>query len=158
MRAIAPISSNIAALINLGLELIIFSFFLIFFGVMPSSTIVFLPFFILILFLITLGLSFALSILNVFYKDMKFIWNVVITAGFFIHPIIYTKEMLPEKIQELFSIIPTVTTFDMIHKSVLFGEIPPTTDFIYVIIFSLGILGVGYLVYRKLEPRMAEEL
>ena len=89
---------------------------------------------------------------------MKFIWNVVITAGFFIHPIIYTKEMLPENIRELFSIIPTVTTFDMIHKSVLFGEIPPATDFIYVIIFSLGILGVGYLVYRKLEPRMAEEL
>ena len=158
MRAIPALSSNISASITLGLEFIVFSFFLIAFGIIPSGTILFLPYFVFLIFLINLGLSFALSVLNIFYKDIKFIWNVVITAGFFIHPIIYTREMLSEEIQEIFYLLPTVRLFDMIHQTVLFDKIPDFSDFVYVTLLSFVILGLGYLIYRKFEPRITEEI
>ena len=158
MRAIPALSSNISASITLGLEFVVFSFFLIVFGIIPSGTILFLPYFVFLIFLINLGLSFALSVLNIFYKDIKFIWNVVITAGFFIHPIIYTREMLSEEIQEIFYLLPTVRLFDMIHQTVLFDKIPDFSDFVYVTLLSFVILGLGYLIYRKFEPRITEEI
>lgn len=80
------------------------------------------------------------------------------TAGFFIHPIIYTREMLSEEIQEIFYLLPTVRLFDMIHQTVLFDKIPNFSDFVYVTLLSFVILGLGYLIYRKFEPRIAEEI
>jgi len=158
MRAIPVLSSNISALIMLGLELIIFSLFLIVFGFIPGESIVVFPYLIFLTFLISLGLSFVLSTVYVFYKDVKFIWNVILTAGFFIHPIIYTKKMLPEEIQQIFNLLPTVKIFEMTHDSVLFNTFSSWQDFSYVTIIAIIILVVGFFVYKKLEPRIAEEI
>ena len=155
-RAIAALSSNITALIMLGLEFVIFGIFLAFYGVIPSATILFLPYLIFLVFMITLGISLPLSVINVLYKDMQFIWNVVLTAGFFAHPIIYNANMLPESLHEKIDLIPTVRIFEMMQDTVLYGKIPTLYGFAYVTIAAIVILGVGYLVYRKFEPRIVE--
>jgi len=157
-RAIPALSSNITALIMLGLEFIIFAFFLIGFQTIPTEKILFLPYLIFLMFLISLGLSLPLSVLNFLYKDVQFIWNVILTAGFFIHPIIYNIDMLSVEVREKFLFIPTVRLFDMIHSSVIFGKSPSVYDFVYVTIFAFVILAIGYAVYRIFEPRVAEEI
>lgn len=157
-RAIPALSSNITGLITLGLELIIFAFFLIGFGVVPSQTILFLPYLIFLTFIISLGLSLPLSVLNVLYKDVQFIWNVILTAGFFMHPIFYSIDMLSEDIREKLVFLPTVRLFDMIHNSVIFGKVPAMSDFVYVTVFAFVILAIGYIIYRIYEPRIAEEI
>jgi lipopolysaccharide transport system permease protein len=157
-RAIAALSSNITALIMLGLEFVIFGIFLAVYGVMPSTTILLSPYLILLVFMITLGISLPLSVINVLYKDMQFIWNVVLTAGFFVHPIIYNANMLPAGLHEKMDLIPTVKIFEMLQDTVLYGKIPPLYDFAYVTITSIIILAVGYGVYRKFEPRIVEVL
>lgn len=157
-RAIPAFSSNITGLMFLSLEFIIFGFFLIGFGEVPGATIVYLPFFIFLTFVITLGLSLPLSVLNVFYKDIQFIWNIVLTAGFFLHPIIYLNSMLPENTKEMLSLIPTVKIFNMIHQVVLFNELPSNLDILFITAISFAILFVGYVIYRKLERNLGEEL
>lgn len=158
MRAIPALSSNITALMMLGLEYIILSFFLIGFGVIPTETIVFLPYYIFLIFLMTLGLSLALSVLSIVFKDIKFIWNLALTAGFFMHPIIYTRQLLSEEIKEILAYLPSVQIFYMIHDSVLYDTYPILSDIVYVTVWSFAILGVGYLIYKKLSPRIVEEL
>jgi len=157
-RAIPALSSNITGLLMMGFELIIFAFFLIGFGVVPTATIISFPYFIFLTFLITLGISLPLSVLNVLYKDMQFIWNVILTAGFFIHPIVYKIDMISSEIRQILHLIPTVRLFEMIHNSVLFGEMPSVTDFAYVTVAAFAILIMGYLIYRIFEPRVAEEI
>ena len=143
-RAIPALSSNITGLMMLALEFIIFGFFLIGFGVVPSQTILFLPYLIFLIFMISLGLSLPLSVLNVLYKDVQFIWNVILTAGFFIHPIIYSVTMLTDDFREKIMFIPTVRLFDMMHNVVLFGKLPTMFDFAYVTASAFIILGIGY--------------
>lgn len=155
-RAIAPLSANITALIMLGLEFVIFGIFLAFYGVVPSTTILFLPYLIFLVFVITLGISLPLSVISVLYKDMQFIWNVVLTAGFFVHPIIYNTNMLPTSLHEKLDFIPTVRIIEMMHNTVLYGKIPTFYDFAYVTITAIAILGLGYAIYRKFEPRIVE--
>ena len=155
-RAIAALSSNITALIMLGLEFVIFGVFLAFYGVVPSTTILFLPYLIFLVFTITLGISLPLSVINILYKDMQFIWNIVLTAGFFVHPIIYNANMLPSGLHEKIDLIPTVRIFEMMQDTVLYGKIPTLYDFVYVTITAIAILGVGYMIYRKFEPRIVE--
>ena len=157
-RAIPALSSNVTALMMLGLELVILAFFFIGFGIVPTQTILFLPYLIFLMFLISLGLSLPLSVLNVLYKDVQFIWNVILTAGFFIHPIVYSIDMLSDNVREKFLFIPTVRLIDMIHSTVIFGKSPSVFDFVYVTISAFAILMIGYIVYRIFEPRIAEEI
>lgn len=157
-RAIPPLSANITALMMLGLEFVIFSIFLLSFGLMYSPLSLLLPFFVFLIFLITLGISLAISVMSVFYNDVKFIWGLAVTAGFFIHPIIYDINMLSPEIKELFLLLPTVRLFDMIHQVVLYNVMPSTFDFIYVTVMSFVILFLGYFIYRIFEKRLGEVL
>lgn len=157
-RAIPALSSNITGLMMLGLEFIVFAFFLVGFGIVPSTTILLLPYLVFLVFLISLGLSLPLSVLNVLYKDVQFIWTIVLGVGFFVHPIVYSVSMLPQNVHEKFTLIPTVRIFDMIHNVVIFGNIPPLNDFIYVTIFAFITLGVGYAIYRTFESKIVEDL
>jgi len=157
-RAIPALSSNITGLMVLALEFIIFALFLIAFGEIPGYTIILLPFFIFLTFVITLGISLSLSVLNIFYKDIQFIWNIVLGAGFFLHPIIYTPEMLPENVREIVSLVPTVKIFNMIHQVVLFNQFPSIIEIGYITIISFSILFIGYIIYRIFERKLGEEL
>jgi len=64
------------------------------FAVIPGATIIYFPVIIFIEFLLVLGLSFALASLNVFYRDIQYIWAVIIQAGFFAAPIIYPVSLI----------------------------------------------------------------
>jgi lipopolysaccharide transport system permease protein len=157
-RAIPALSSNITGLMLLGFEFIVFTLFLIVFGEIPGNTIILLPVFIFLTFIITLGISLPLSVLNIFYKDIQFIWTIILGAGFFLHPIIYTTDMLPENIREIVLLVPTVKIFNMIHEVVLYNQFPPIIEIIYITIIAFSILFVGYIVYRIFERRLGEEL
>lgn len=157
-RAIPALSSNVTGIMMLGLEFIIFSFFLVGFGIMPSVNILYLPYLVFLTFVITLGLSLPLSVINVFYKDMQFIWNILLSAGFFVHPIIYSLDMLSGDVKQKLLLLPTVRIFDMIHQSVIFGKAPSSNDILYSTVMAFVILFVGYGIYRKLEPRVGEEI
>ena len=111
-----------------------------------------------LIFIITLGLSLPLSVLGVKYNDIKFIWNIVIATGFFVHPIIYSLEMLPENIRNVVSLLPTVQLLDILHQTIIFNTIPPISNFLYATISSFVILGFGYLIYRFLEKGIGEKL
>ena len=157
-RAIPAISSTITALIMLCFEFAIFAFFFVVYGLVPSTTIIFLPYYVFLIFIICLGLSLPLSVLNVLYKDVQFIWNIVLSAGFFLHPIIYNIGMMDRHMQDKLLLIPTVRLLDMIQGSTLYGKIPSTYDLAYVTIASFVILLVGYGFYRLFESKMVEEL
>src|SRR3989338_1893628 len=157
-RAIPALSSNLTGLMLLSLEFIIFAMFLIVFNQIPGNTIILLPFFVFLTFVITLGISLPLSVLNIFYKDIQFIWNIIIGAGFFLHPIIYINKMLPDDVNNILSFIPTVKIFNMIHQVVLFNEFPPITDILVITGVSFAILFIGYGIYRIFERKMGEEL
>jgi len=82
-REIIVVSSNLTAFIMMSFEFIVFIIFVGIFQFVPSSTIIFFPLVIINLFLLTLGISLLLSILNVKFRDVQLIWQVVVQAGFF---------------------------------------------------------------------------
>lgn len=88
-RWIIVLTSSISALINLGLNLIVFAIFMIFNHVEVRSSIVLLPLVLLEIYLLALGLSMFLSAAFVKYRDLTYIWELVLQAGFYLTPILY---------------------------------------------------------------------
>lgn len=93
-KYIIVISSTISALINLLFNLVIVLIFVVLDGVDIKSTILLLPLNILQLYILALAIAFFLSALMVRYRDMGYIWEVVLQGAFYATPIIYPLKMV----------------------------------------------------------------
>lgn len=95
-RWIIVFSSSLSALINLGLNLVVVAVAMIINHVDIMSTIVLLPFLLLEIYIFALGLSLFLSAAFVKFRDVTYIWEVLLQAGFYLTPILYAMSLIPK--------------------------------------------------------------
>lgn len=156
-RSIFATSSVVTSTIVFGFEFIIFLIFMAVFQFIPPITILLLPLILVMGFVLVLGIALPLSVLNVYYRDVEFIWAIIARAGFFITPIFYTLDMLPENIRQLVLLNPVARLVEMAHNVTLYGTLPSNQDLLYTIGIISLIFFVGYAIFRKMEGRIVEE-
>ena len=157
-RSIPGISSGITASIMLIFELIVLGIFMVVLQFTPPITILLLPLILALEFLLVLGIALPLSVLNVKFKDTEFIWMVIVHAGFFLTPIFYQFNMLPDYVQSILQFSPVVQIVTMSHHVVLYGILPPVNSILYAV-FSISVItGIGYIIFRKYQGRIVEEV
>jgi len=155
---IPAISATITSFLMLLLELLVFAGFMIALQFVPTFTIILLPLVLLVEFVLVLGLTFSLSILNIKFKDVQFIWRVVLQAGFFATPIIYKLDMLPIELQEILKFSPMVQIVTIAHDVTLYNKLPTLESIIILTITTMAIFLIGYGIFRKLKSRIVEEI
>lgn len=155
---IPAISSTITSFLMLCLELLVFGIFMAIFQFTPSYTIILLPFVLLLEFILVLGLSLPLSVLNVRYRDTQFIWTVIIQIGFFLTPIFYKLDILPEYAQKILYFSPMVQIVNFAHDVTLYNTIPSMESIQIAVITTLLTFGTSYAIFRKIRTRIMEEL
>ena len=97
-RWLVVISSSISATINLFLSLTVVAVFMVINQVPISMGILLLPIYIAVLYFLALGISFFLAAAYVKYRDVSYIWEVILQAGFYATPIIYPLQMVESDI------------------------------------------------------------
>lgn len=157
-REILIISACITAMLQSLFESIIFIVFLIALWVPLSWNILYMPLILFLYFILTLGTAFVIGALNVYYRDIQFIWVVVLQAGFFITPVIYPLSIFPPSLQVILRLNPIAQIIELSRDCILYSNPPFPLALTYVIITSLIIFISGYLIFLRLEPRFAEEM
>jgi lipopolysaccharide transport system permease protein len=157
-RDILVISGCITAMLQSLFESVVFIIFMIYFWVPISWNILYVPYILAVYFILSLGVSLAVSALNVYYRDIQFIWAVVLQAGFFITPILYPLSIFPSAIQNVFRLNPIAQIIVTARDSILYSVTPYPPSIIYPGLASAIVFVIGYLIFLKLEPRFAEEL
>jgi ABC-2 type transport system permease protein len=94
-RWIIVLSSSISALINLFLNLVVIVIFMFVNHVDPMRTILWMPLILAEVYLLALGLSMFLSAAFVKFRDINYIWEVILQAGFYLTPILYPLSRIP---------------------------------------------------------------
>lgn len=95
-KYIVVISATLTAVINMLINLVVVIIFSLINGVEPSWSWLLVPFSIIELYLLSLGIAFLLGAINVKYRDITSIWDVCIQALFYAVPIIYPVSMVTE--------------------------------------------------------------
>ena len=157
-RAIPGLSAGITASIMIIFELVVLGIFMIAFGFSPPSTVILLIPILALQLLLILGVSLPLSVLNVKYKDTEFIWSVVVHAGFFLTPIFYQFDMMPDYVQNVLQYSPMVQIVTMAHHVVLYGTLPSINSVLYAVGSISVITVIGYLIFRKFHAKVVEEM
>lgn len=88
------VSTSISAIINLAFNLTVVAVFMAFSDIDYKQMAVLLPFILLEIYILALGVSLFLSAAFVKYRDMSYIWDVVVQAGFYLTPILYPLQII----------------------------------------------------------------
>lgn len=165
-RWLIIVSTSISALINLGLNLIVVLFFILFSGMDLLATSLWLPLILLEIYILGLGLSLILATAFVKYRDISYIWEVVMQAGFYVTPILYPLTLITNvNYQKLLMLNPmaqaiqdaryTVVTHETLTMGKIFSE-----SYIYIVPISIcvGSLIIGVLYFKKEAKNFAEDM
>lgn len=93
-RWLIIISTSISAFINLGLNLIVIFVFILFSKMDLLATSIWVPLYVLEIFLLGLGIALFLAAAFVRYRDISYIWEVILQAGFYATPILYAMTFI----------------------------------------------------------------
>ena len=157
-RDILVISGCITAMLQSLFESLVFIIFMIYFWVPISWNILYVPYILIMYFILALGVALAVSALNVYYRDIQFIWAVVLQAGFFITPILYPLSIFPPAIQNIFRLNPIAQIIVTARDSILYSVPPYLPSIIYPGLASVIVFVIGYIIFLKLEPGFAEAM
>ena len=107
-RYLVVVTSSLSALINLALSMTVVFIFALLNGVMPSFTWLLIIPIVLELYIFALGISFLLAALYVKFRDITYIWEIVLQAGFYASAIIFPLTMVPAEYHKWFFMNPIV--------------------------------------------------
>ena len=141
-------SSVASSSINFGLTLILYFIFVFADGIHFHLSFILLAFPIACLIILSLGISMLLSALNVFFKDIVYLYGVFMTALNYCTPTFYTPDILGDKAY-IFNINPLFLVIDYMRKIVIENQIPTWEMHLGLLIYSLAFLAFGFVIYKK---------
>jgi len=165
-RWIIILSSSISSLINLFLNLIVVGIFMVINHVELTGTVIWLPLILLEVYVLALGLSLFLSALYVKYRDISYIWEVILQAGFYLTPIIYPLALITNiTFQKLIMLNPMAQSIQGARYSVISHQTITAYQvfgggwyrFIPFILVGLAFLG-GLLYFKSQAKYFAENI
>jgi ABC-type polysaccharide/polyol phosphate export permease len=164
-RSIVPLASTMSHLVTFAAMVAVLVPVNLILQPEARTTMILLPALIVCLVVMTAGLALALSALNVYFRDVQHILGALLLPWFFLTPIFYSLDQLPENVSgnELAIDVlrygnPLTPLVESVHDVAFFGQWPSVGQLVYVGVATAVSAIVGMLVFRRLEPEMAVEL
>lgn len=165
-KYVIVLAASLSAIINLFLNGIVIAIFMIIFGADPSWwALLFMPLLIIELYLFGLGFAFMLAAANVRFKDVGYIWEVVVQAGFYATPILYPITMIPVVAQKLSILNPLAqiiqdSRYLLVTQQTATGATILTNQYARLIPYILVLLVtvVGAMYFRNNSKKFAEDV
>ncbi|HNP48307.1 MAG TPA: ABC transporter permease [Bacteroidia bacterium] len=156
-RLIIPASSVIVALIDFFISLLILVGLMIWYRFIPSAQIIFLPAFLLLAIVVTLGAGFWIAALNVKYRDFRYVVPFIVQFGLYVSPVGFSSSVIPEKFRLIYSLNPMVGVIDGFRWCIFGGNCPINfTGFSISVILSILLFIYGLYFFRKMERSFAD--
>ena len=150
-KKIFVLSIVISGLINLGLAMVPLTAVVLLVGKQFDSSLLILPFSLVLLTLFTTGVSLVLSSTSVFFTDVISLYQVVLQPWMYLTPIVYPVEIIPSKYLPLIQVNPMYHLIACFRAPIYDGKLPTAENVICAAVASLAVLVVGYVVFSRSE-------
>ncbi len=158
-REVLPISLVTCQLVNMLLSLaVVFAVLLVSGKGVNLITLPFLVPVILVEYLLALGIAFITSSVTVYLRDLEHILIIVAMAWQFLTPVMYSIDMVPERLRFVFWLNPMSSVIIAYRDVLYYQQIPRLNTLLTAVGLGLALLAVGWVLFGKLERHFAEEL
>lgn len=129
-----------------------------FLGHLPGVQVAWVPILMLVTLAFGLGLGLLLGVLNVFIRDVGQVVPVVLQLGFWLTPIIYTPNIVPEALRPLLYMNPMTTVVQGFQNALLFNTPPDLVRLGLVASTTVLLLGGALSMFRRASAEMVDVL
>jgi ABC-2 type transport system permease protein len=157
-RAVLPISMSLANLVNFGIAFVIYLPFAILVNGFSPLGMVALVGVTAALFLMATGLAMVLSAAMVYFRDVEFLLGLLLTAWFFLTPIVFQLSSAPEHLQPWFRLNPVLPYIDAYRDVLVYDRVPPASRLVACAIIGIVTFVICYAGFERLKGRVVEEL
>ena len=143
------LSKNVSALVNFGLTLLVYFVFCAFDGITfhPQQLLFFFP--VLCLLLLNIGVGLILSAMFVFFRDVRYLYDVLLTLLTYVSAIFYSVDKFGEVGKQRFLLNPIYVYIKYIRLIMIDGIIPSLSYHGLCVLYAAFYLGIGGYIYKK---------
>ncbi|MCM1082010.1 MAG: ABC transporter permease [Clostridium sp.] len=158
-REILPIAHVTCQLVNM-----FFSFIVVFAVLLISGkgvsfiAMLYLPIVVVAEYLLAISIAMVVSAVTVYFRDLEHILVILMMAWQFLSPVMYSVDMIPEKLRPIFSINPMSPIIIAYRDILYYKQVPAIGTLLYGCIISVVVLVIGWFAFGRLKRRFAEEL
>lgn len=155
-RLAIPIATVFSGVIDFILAFAVLLAMMLWYGIMPTINVLWLPFFVLLTFVTALGVGLWLAALNVKYRDVRYVVPFLTQFWLFATPIAYSSTLLSPPWRTLYGINPMVGVVEGFRWALLGTDTGPGPMIIVSSIAALLILVSGAFYFRRMEKGFAD--
>lgn len=157
-REILPLSVVTSNMVNFLISTIIIIAFCLAYGLGLTKYIIFYPIILIIQFIFQLALSFILSGITVYFRDLEHFVQIVLMLLFYATPIVYSGETIPDAFKFIININPMAHIIEG-YRDIFYNQtMPDLTALGIVLVISIASCIAGYFIFKKLQKGFAEQL
>jgi ABC-type polysaccharide/polyol phosphate export permease len=146
------------AFVNFLYSLLAFFPLLFLSGARPSISMLLFPIDIFLCLLFGLGVGYILSVLFVFFADIKYLYSVFMTMLMYMSALFYPVEKVPEAIQLVINNNPVYCYMLFARECMVYGNFPTEELWAKVIIWAVAAYLLGYLIFKKYENDVMQHI
>lgn len=156
--SVFPLSRCFTALTNLGYSLVAYIIMLIVFKVPFNIYMPMILVYSLGLFMFAVGLGYFLSVLYVFFGDIKHLYSVLLTIWMYLSAIFYPVESTSEQMQAIIVRNPVYNYIACARACVLEGKLPTAEQWLMMFVWSFGAFFLGKIYFSKMKNRVLQKV
>lgn len=157
-RLVVPISSVVSGAVDFLLAFGLLLAMMLGYGIVPSVNAIFIPLFVALAFVTSLGVGLWLSALNVEYRDIRYVVPFLTQFWMFATPIAYSSSLVPEVWRPLYGLNPMVGVVEGFRWSLLGTHSEPGLMVAASAVAAVGLLVSGAFYFRRMEKNFADRV
>jgi len=155
-RLTIPIATVLSGLVDFLLAFVVLLGMMLFYGIWPKANIIWLPAFLLLSLVTSLGVGTWLSAMNVQFRDVRFVVPFIVQFWMLATPIAYPSSLLSEPWRTLYGLNPMVGVVEGFRWAMLGTSNAPTTSTIISSVVAILLLISGGFYFKRMEKSFAD--
>ena len=145
-------------MVNFVISTLIILAFVLGYGLGITKYVILYPLILLIQYILLIGISFIVSSVTVYLRDLQHFIGVILQLLFYATPIVYSQNVIPQEFKWIIKYNPMTYIINGFRDIFYYQQMPDMLALIKVLAVSIVLCVVGYLLFSKLQKRFAEEL
>ena len=152
-KYVFPISRVLSSSINFGLSFIPLTLVVLLTGQRLTFNIFLLSYSVFFTVLLFIGIGFILSTLLVFFRDMQFLWSVILLIWMYATPIFYPASIIPARFQFILTLNPIYHIISFNRTILLYGSSPDLNSYLIIAFSAIATFLVGAYFFKKSQDK-----
>lgn len=157
-REVLPISAVLVSAVDFLVSSTVLVALMIWFEVKPGWALLVVPLLFVVQVIFTIAISLLLSMANVFFRDVKYLVEALVTVWMFATSVVYPVDRIGGQLGAVLALNPLTPLVDGYRSAILYNQVPALGGIVYLTIVSVTLLAGAWLVFHRAEFKFAENV